>query len=507
MLTRKKLQTSVLILFGILLLVNLIGNKLYFRLDFTADQRYSLSKASEDILSSLEDAVTVTAYFSEDLPPDIARVRQEFRDLLTEFASRSGGMVVYEFINPNANQSDEMSAQQAGIRPVMINVREKDQVKQQKAYLGALIQLGDRKEVIPVIQPGTAMEYELSTGIKKLAVTNKPKLAVIQGHGEPTLAAMQQLTQSLQIMYQVDTLTLAGKSEIPFMYKTVALIAPKDTIPAEQFALLDKFMARGGRVLAAINRVSANLQTGQGSKQSIGVGDWLMKKGIQVEEKFAVDINCSNVMVEQQQGMFKMRTPVRFPYIPIINKFSDHAVTKGLEAVVFPFVSPITFVPKDTSVFMSPLVQTSGRSGVKDAPVYFNVMRDWGKSDFNVKNLTIGAAFEGKLAGSGNSKMIVFGDGDFVVNGEGQQAQQLSKDNISLMVNAIDWLSDDTGLIGLRTKGITSRPIDPNLEDGTKSILKYLNFLLPILIIVFYGIFRFQVKRNLRNKLMNVDYD
>ena len=102
--------------------------------------------------------------------------------------------------------------------------------------------------------------------------------------------------------------------------------------------------------------------------------------------------------------------------------------------------------------------------------------------------------------------MVVFGDGDFAVNGEGENQQQLQPDNVSLMVNSIDWLSDDTGLIELRTKGVTSRPLDAQLEDGTKLFLKYLNFLLPIILIVLYGIIRFNTKRKIRNKLMSVDY-
>ena len=102
--------------------------------------------------------------------------------------------------------------------------------------------------------------------------------------------------------------------------------------------------------------------------------------------------------------------------------------------------------------------------------------------------------------------MVVFSDGDFAVNGEGQNAQQLSEDNVSLMSNAIDWLSDDTGLIELRTKGVSARPIDTSLEDSTKTLLKYLNFLLPIFLIIIYGVFRFQLKRKKRNELMSTDF-
>jgi ABC-type uncharacterized transport system involved in gliding motility auxiliary subunit len=74
------------------------------------------------------------------------------------------------------------------------------------------------------------------------------------------------------------------------------------------------------------------------------------------------------------------------------------------------------------------------------------------------------------------------------------------------MSNAVDWLSDDTGLIELRTKGVTSRPLDASLEDSTKTLLKYLNFLLPIILIILYGIFRFQYKKKIRNQIMATEY-
>ena len=82
MLTRKKVQTSILLVLGIVLVINVIASRFFFRLDYTADQRYTLSKATKDILSQLSEPVTISAYFSEDLPPNIEQVRQDFRDML-----------------------------------------------------------------------------------------------------------------------------------------------------------------------------------------------------------------------------------------------------------------------------------------------------------------------------------------------------------------------------------------------------------------------------------------
>jgi gliding-associated putative ABC transporter substrate-binding component GldG len=506
MLTRKKVQTSILLVIGIILLVNFVASRFSFRLDYTEDQQYTLSKATRDILSQLSEPVTISAYFSEDLPPDIAKVRQDFRDMLVEYSSYSDGLIVYEFINPSETQESEMKAQQSGIQPIMINVRERDQMKQQRAYLGALVQMDDRKEVIPFIQPGAAMEYALSTNIKKLSVKDKPKIALLQGHGEVSLSSIPQLNNQLSILYTVQPVTLTDTTGIPSDCKTLVVIAPKDTIPELHFNYIDQFLNRGGRLLLAINTVDGNLSNGMGEKKYTGFEDWLKQKGIEVEETFLIDASCSNVMVRQQQGMFIMNTPVRFPYLPVVTNFTKHPITEGIESVVFPFVSPIKITSTDTSEIIMPLAVSSQKSGIQNAPLYFDVMKQWTASDFSLSSLPVSVLVEKKSQGNSGYKMVVFSDGDFVVNGEGQNAQQLGEDNISLMSNSIDWLSDDTGLIELRTKGVTARPLDASLEDGTKTMLKYLNFLLPIILVILYGVFRFQVKRKVRNELMATEY-
>src|SRR6266498_1420324 len=122
--TKKSLLKFILLVTGILVLVNVVSDSYFFRLDFTADKRYTLSDATKDILKSVKEPITVKAYFSENLPPDIAKTRRDFKDLLIEYANRSKGKVVYEFINPNEKEETEQEAMQAGIQPVMINVRE-----------------------------------------------------------------------------------------------------------------------------------------------------------------------------------------------------------------------------------------------------------------------------------------------------------------------------------------------------------------------------------------------
>ena len=499
-----RIYISVALVAGILIVLNLLADKFSLRLDLTEDKRYTLSEATRNILKDLPEPVTVKAYFSENLPPHIVQTKKDFKEMLVEYASLSGGMLVYEFIDPGKEETTEQEALQNGIQPLMINVREKDQIKQQKAFMGALIELGEQKEAIPFMQPGTAMEYALSTSIKKLAVVDKPSIALIQGHGEPSLREMQQAYVSLSILYNVEPYTFQDTVPIPERFRTVALVAPKDSIPQSDFIKLDQFLSRGGNLFIALNRVSGDFSNASGSTLNTGLESWLSSKGIQVEDHFVVDANCGAVTVQQQQGFFRIANNVSFPYLPIVNKFADHPLTKGLESVMLQFASPVTYVGDSSKVF-TPLLMSSEQSGSMKVPLYFDIQKQWTENDFPMSHITLGGVLEGAISGTTPSKMVVIGDGDFAVNGSGAQAQNLQADNVSLLVNGIDWLSDDTGLIDLRTRGVSSRPID-QLEDSTKTILKYLNFLLPILLIIIYGLIRMQLKRTVKNRRMRESY-
>jgi len=193
---KRKLSISVALLIGIVVMVNLLAYEFRFRLDFTEGRQYTLSKATRDILADLDEPVTVRAYFSENPPAHIQKARKDFQDMLVEFASRSRGRVMFEFINPNADEATEQEVGQKGIRPVMINVREKDQMKQQRAYLGATIDYGEKQEVIPFIQPGAAMEYALATSIKKLRSTKNLRSGSCRGTVRPVSMKWPSLTNN-----------------------------------------------------------------------------------------------------------------------------------------------------------------------------------------------------------------------------------------------------------------------------------------------------------------------
>ena len=501
----KKISISAALIIAIIVALNFLSTEFHLRLDLSEDSEYTLSDATQDILDDLEDPVTIKAYFTQNLPPQYATIRQSFQETLIEYANRADGKVVYEFVNPNENGDIEQEAVKAGIQPLQIQVREKDQMKQQKAFLGATISLGDKEEIIPFVQPGAAMEYALSTAIKKLSVSDKPVIGFLQGHGEAPISEMIEASRSLEILYTLQEVTLSDSTEIPASIKTLAIVRPMDSIPMSHFQMLEGFMARGGRLLVAINRVDGNLQNGTGAPLNTGLELWLQAKGIEVEPNFVLDAQCAAVTMQQQTGFGMMQQQVSFPFLPIISTFSKHPIGSGLEGVLMQFASTIKFVG-DTSKRFVPIAVSSEQSTTQPAPVYFDFQKEWTEADFPNRNLVVAAAIEGRFTGNTKTKMVVIADGDFAINGPPQQARRQQPDNINLLVNSIDWLSDDTGLIDLRTKGASVRPIR-QLEDATKTWLKYLNFLLPVLLAIGYGLYRMQRNKIKQYKRMSENYN
>lgn len=489
----RNLTTHILIIVGAVVLINLISTRLFFRWDLTEDNRYSLSKATKNILKNLDNPATVTVYFTKDLPAQYANVRRDINDILIEYSNLSGGHLFFEFINPNESEELEKKAMGEKIQPVVVNIREKDQVKQQRAYMGAVVKIGEEKEVIPVIQSSEGLEYKLSSAIKKLSVTNKPKIAFLTGHGEQGKATMQQVMQQLSVLYDVAEVPLDNYTDLR-NYKTVMLVAPSDSFSQGALNSLEKYLNNGGHIIIAMNRVRGDFSTAQGYGLSTGLEGWLSEKGVVVEENFVIDQQCGSVGVEENMMGFKVRTNKPFPYFPLSKNLANHPITKGIEQVIFPLVSNIVYEGNDTEVVFTSIVKSSSKAGLQTPPLTFEVQKNWTVQDFPMSDLTLAATWE-----KGLCKMVIFGNGNFAVN---QQNQQVNPENLNLFTNAVDWLSDDTGLIELRTKGLSSRPLD-DLEAGTKTLIKWANFLIPIVLVLIYALLRAQKRKMQRLKRMH----
>jgi ABC-type uncharacterized transport system involved in gliding motility auxiliary subunit len=165
-----------LIYLVVVILANVAGITLFFRLDLTANKIYSISEASQEVVGTLSEPLTVKVFFTRDLPAPYNNVERYLQDLLQEYAIYANKFFNYRFYNVSAEEGDlpdqtrenQALANNYGIHPIQIQVVEKDEVKFQRAYMGLVMIHGDLIERIPTITSGEGLEYQLTTTILKM---------------------------------------------------------------------------------------------------------------------------------------------------------------------------------------------------------------------------------------------------------------------------------------------------------------------------------------------------
>ncbi len=160
----------------VVVLVNVAGITLFFRLDLTANKIYSISKASQKVVGTLSEPLTIKVFFTRDLPAPYNNTERYLQDLLQEYAIYANKFFNYRFYNVSAEegettdqtQENQKLANNYGVYPIQIQAIEKDEVKFQRAYMGLVMIHGDLIERIPTITSGEGLEYQLTTTIQKM---------------------------------------------------------------------------------------------------------------------------------------------------------------------------------------------------------------------------------------------------------------------------------------------------------------------------------------------------
>jgi len=160
----------------IVVLVNVAGITLFFRIDLTANKIYSISRASQKVVETLSEPLTIQVFFTRDLPAPYNNTERYLQDLLQEYAIYANKFFNFRFYDVSAEEGEtsdqtlenQKLANNYGIHPIQIQVVEKDEVKFQRAYMGLVMIHGDLIERIPTITSSEGLEYQLTTAIQKM---------------------------------------------------------------------------------------------------------------------------------------------------------------------------------------------------------------------------------------------------------------------------------------------------------------------------------------------------
>lgn len=478
---------------GTIILLNIVFYFIFFRMDFTSNRRYSLSNVSKNIIRNNQKPIVVDYYVTADLPQEMQKLSKEFTSLLKEYKSLSNAAFTINTIYPD-NSEKGFKATEAGIQPIFKEIRERDLEKIQKIFMGAVFHIGDKTAVIPVIGYNTPMEYEITRILKQANDTLKPTIGFVRGHGEATLNRMPQLISELSHLTNMIVVDLNDLDNSLGGCNVICIIDPKDTYSPFELKQLENYLDRGGRLFIALSHAIGQISgtRNNGFINRTGIEKMLEKKGLKIKYDFVVDNNCGTIAINQQYGLITFQSNVSFPYIPNITNFSNHIITYGLNSILLPFASSIQQVRTQTTYIFTPLAKTSSISGVQQAPVFFNLQKQWSRNDFTHPHNIVAALLTND---DNNSAIVTITNAEFITN---DIVMSGHTDNVNFALNSIEWLADNSGLIQLRNKFTTFASLEP-LDSNTKEFLKYLNFLLPLLLIIGFSVTRY--KKNQKQRI------
>jgi gliding-associated putative ABC transporter substrate-binding component GldG len=509
----KKTQTLIraALVLGILIVINFIAVRVFGRIDLTKAGVYTLSDASKNLVRNLDDRLTIKAYFTENLPAPYNSNRRQVLDMLNDYKAYAKGNVQFEFINPEG-EKNERDAQQAGIMPVEVQALEKDQLVVKKAYLGLVMLYEDKKETLPVIQNLGSLEYDLSSAVKRLTQHAKKRVGYTTGHDEPAIDAMQKSTQGIRAQYDLVPVDLSNPTaEIPQDLSALLIIAPQKKFNDTAKCQIDQYVMHGGKVAFLLNTVTASLQQRMTQPVDLGLNDLLENYGVRINSDLVRDAQCANITVMQQQGQFQFQSQVPFPYIVAASNFNkNNAIVKDLQELVFYFVSSVdTTAAAAKGLNAEVIVRSSKRSGKSLGFVQLDPMHKYTQDEFAESGIPMAAVVSGSFksfyAGKSPSaqiaqspadaRIIVVGDGDFI-----KDEYLISRGNLNFSANIVDYLADDAGLITIRSKNVSTPPLD-QVSDGTKQTVKWGNLFLPPLLVIGYGLMRWRRRMTIKHAM------
>ncbi|MFY0579459.1 GldG family protein [Cystobacter fuscus] len=539
---RKNTLNATVLLLGIvgsLVLLNILGLRAFKRLDFTRDHTYTLSEASRTTMEELKDPVTVTAYFTDKLPPPYSSNARYVRDLLEEYRAASRGKLSFEFLDPMTQETDadkeakretkrdifgrtfreptsvERELAQEGIQPVEVRVVEDDQVQTKRAYMGIVIKHQEKKEVIPVVADTQTLEYDLTLLLRKLTRTKTPVLGVLQGHDEPGLQdKLGRLKMLLGQLYEVRPVNLGENKRVEESVDALLVIGPKTALKPNELEAIDQFLMEGKSAAFFLDALRVDPRTFEQSEAEHGLAPLLATYGVKLGEQLVADARSGQLSMQERRGFMVIDMPVPYPFIPLLAQLEGNSpVSKGIGGVLLPFTTSVSLQTPE-GVQGTVLAKSSKTSWLESKPFNIDPRRDWRNESPSVGGpypliVQVSGKLKSHFAAQANvssaTPLLAESKGEPRVIVAGGSAALwddfMSSANQAFLLNVADWLLLDSALLNMRTRGLAEAPLDKDISDATRNTVKYGNVLgIPFLFTAF-GLVRWRMREARRSRV------
>lgn len=521
------------------------------RVDLTSEKRFTLSEVSIGCADSLQHPVFVKLFLDGDLNPGFRRLRRQTIELCQELSVASAKGVRVVCVDPaemEKSEAKDFSAQlnKAGLAGVPVfETKEDGQKTRSVVYPYAQITLGDKSLWVNLLENIQGLsgdeslnrsiegiEYKLTDAIYRLSRDETPKIAFLEGHGELDDYDVLDVTDELAKYFSVDRGKISADASVLDPYRVLIIAKPTSPFSEKDKYAIDQYVMRGGRILWLLDAVNLTLDSLRESPQTVGLpldlnlDDMLFLYGVRIRPAVMEDMNCGMVPISVPGADGQSRiVPMPWLFGPLLATNMSSPVTRNVNFVRADFASPIDTVGEALGLVRVPLLRSSAHSRVSAAPVVAELMsmhRRQNPAEFPQSHITValleqgvfpsvfshrrvpaGISTQGRLNENeaSPSKMIFVGDGDIIRNqvrfrnSDNPTIVPLGYDDITrqtfgnkdFIVNAVQYLADDDGLMELRNRTFTLRLLNRQLISEGTSVYKLLAIVLPLVAIFSFG--------------------
>nr|WP_314835495.1 gliding motility-associated ABC transporter substrate-binding protein GldG [uncultured Flavobacterium sp.] len=554
--SKKNNLKSVLGILSFVLFLNVLSNGFFHRFDLTKDQRYTLSNTSLSIIKQVKNPLSVKVYMQGDLPAEFKRLQQETRQLLEEFQGYNSN-IVFEFVDPLENEDESMDnikeLYRKGLTPINITVDDKGKQSQAMVFPWAIAVYNNKEVNIPLLKNRMGasttqkvigsvqhLEYSIADALNKITQEKQKKVAIIKGNGEPHEAYIAKFLLQVRESYHIGPFTLDSVAKNPIgsldaleKYDLAIIAKPTETFTDGEKQVLDQYIINGGKTLWLVDQVAVEMDSLYNSSgatlaypRNLNLNDMFFKYGFRINPDLVKDEQGSPIrLASGEQGSATQFQEFNWKFAPQVYPASLHPIVKNLGGIKFDFANGIDTLKN--GIKKTILLQSSQYSKKIGTPVEINlnsVTEETTPADYvNKGNIPLSVLLEGSFhsmfenrvlpfdqktfeAKGKENKMIVISDGDLIRNqldknfqpvelGYDQRSGNLY-DNKDFLINCVNYLLDDNGLINIRSKDLDLPLLDKEKVYENYTRTQFLTIGLPILILVLFGlVFTFLRKR------------
>ena len=533
----KKLKNTIL-LATIIIVLNFVSQHFYKRFDLTSDKRFTLSNNTKNILSSINKSVYITVYLEGDFPSEFKRLQVETRQFLEELSAENSNIKI-QFEN-HEDRREELIKK--GMMPSQLTVQEEGKLSKAIIFPWAEINFEEKTNLVSLFPNAIAvsqdqqlekaienLDYSFINAIHSILEKKNKKIAIIVGNGE------------LQDIFQYSYLSEVAKKYkmAKFTLDSVATNAPQTlqdlttfdlaiiAKPTEQFTenekfVIDQFITNGGKTLWMIDNVQADQDSlYNGGKmlaypRDLNLTDLLFSYGIRINNSLIKDLYSAKIpLATGNIGNQPQFQNFDWFFHPLVNGNPNHAITKNLIPVRLQFANQIDILKNN--IKKTALLQSSILTKKVGTPTIIDLQSIAEKPqeiDYKDGNQLFAVLLEGNFnsgyknrikpfktplfrENSMNNKMIVIADGDI---GKNQVLKGKPCDlarykwtnqefgNKDFLLNSIDYLLDDVGLMQLRNKTIKIAKLDQQKAYRDRAFWQFFNMILPLILLFAFGI-------------------